>query len=61
MLKFSDLYVANDAWEVDSMLKIFLGLGDERVMEAHDANKEFGEWTVDWFNCNTVGIVLEDD
>ena len=61
MLKFIDLYMANNAWQVDTMIKIEFAEGDGEIAQAQDLAEVYGGYEVDWFDNNIVGIHKEDD
>lgn len=61
MLKFIDLYAANAAWEVDTMIKIEFAEGDTENALAPILAENYGDYEVDWFDNNVVGIHKEDD
>ena len=61
MLKFIDLYMANNAWQVDTMIKIEFAEGDGEIAQAQDLAEDYGDYEVDWFDNNIVGIHKEDD
>lgn len=61
MLKFIDLYMANNAWQVDTMIKIEFAEGDTEIAQAQDLAEDYGDHEVDWFDNNIVGIHKEDD
>ena len=61
MLKFNDLYMANNAWQVDTMIKIEFAEGDTEIAQAQDLAEDYGDYEVDWFDNNIVGIHKEDD
>lgn len=61
MLKFIDLYMANNAWQVDTMIKIEFAEGDREIAQAQDLAEDYGDYEVDWFDNNVVGIHKEDD
>jgi hypothetical protein len=61
MLKFIDLYMANNAWQVDTMIKIEFAEGDTEIAQAQDLAEDYGDYEVDWFDNNIVGIHKEDD
>lgn len=61
MLKFIDLYMANNAWQVDTMIKITFAEGDTEIAQAQDLAEDYGDYEVDWFDNNIVGIHKEDD
>lgn len=61
MLKFIDLYKANNAWQVDTMIKIEFAEGDREIAQAQDLTEDYGDYEVDWFDNNIVGIHKEDD
>jgi len=61
MLKFIDLYMANNAWQVDTMIKIEFAEGDTEIAQAQDLTEDYGDYEVDWFDNNIVGIHKEDD
>lgn len=61
MVKFIDLYKANNAWQVDTMIKIEFAEGDREIAQAQDLAEDYGDYEVDWFDNNVVGIHKEDD
>lgn len=61
MLKFIDLYMANNAWQVDTMIKIEFAEGETEIAHAQDLAEDYGDYEVDWFDNNIVGIHKEDD
>lgn len=61
MLKFIDLYMANNAWQVDTMIKIEFAEGDTEIAQAQGLAEDYGDHEVDWFDNNIVGIHKEDD
>ncbi len=61
MLKFIDLYMANNSWQVDTMIKIAFAEGDTEIAQAQDLAEDYGDYEVDWFDNNIVGICKEDD
>lgn len=61
MLKLFDLYMANNAWQVDTMIKIEFAEGDTEIAQAQYVAKDYGDYEVDWFDKNIVGIYKEDD
>lgn len=61
MLEFIDLYKANNAWQVDTMIKIEFAEGDREIAQAQDLAEDYGDYEVDWFDNNIVGIHKEDD
>lgn len=61
MLKFIDLYMANNAWQVDTMIKIEFAEGEGEIAHAQDLAEDYGDYEVDWFDNNIVGIHKEDD
>ena len=61
MLKFIDLYMANNAWQVDTMIKIEFAEGDTEIAQAQDLAEDYGDYEVDWFDNNIVGIHKEED
>ena len=61
MLKFIDLYMANNVWQVDTMIKIEFAEGDTEIAQAQDLAEDYGDYEVDWFDNNIVGIHKEDD
>lgn len=61
MLKFIDLYMANNSWQVDTMIKIEFAEGDTEIAQAQDLAEDYGDYEVDWFDNNIVGIHKEDD
>lgn len=61
MLKFIDLYMANNAWQVDTMIKIEFAEGYTEIAQAQDLAEDYGDYEVDWFDNNIVGIHKEDD
>lgn len=61
MLKLIDLYTANNSWWVDTMIKIEFAEGDAEFAEAQEAVEDYGDYEVDWFDNNIVGIHKEDD
>lgn len=61
MLKLIDLYMANNAWQGDTMIKIEFAEGDPEIAQAQDAAEDYGDYEVDWFDKNIVGIYKEDD
>lgn len=56
MLKFIDLYMANNSWQVDTMIKIEFAEGDTEIAQAQDLAEDYGDYEVDWFDNNIVGI-----
>lgn len=61
MLKFIDLYMANNSWQVDTMIKIEFADGVTEIAQAQDLAEDYGDYEVDWFDNNIVGIHKEDD
>lgn len=61
MLKFIDLYIANNSWQLGTMIKIEFAEGDAEIAEAQDLAEDYGDYEVDWFDNNVVGIHKEDD
>lgn len=61
MLKFIDLYMANNSWQVDTMIKIEFAEGNAEIAEAQEAVEDYGDYEVDWFDKNIVGIHKEED
>ena len=61
MLKFIDLYIANNSWQVDTMITIEFAEGDTEIAQAQDLAEDYGDYEVDWFDNNIVGICKEDD
>ena len=61
MLKFIDLYMANNSWQVDTMIKIEFAEGNTEIAQAQDLAEDYGDYEVDWFDNNIVGIHKEDD
>ena len=61
MLNFIDLYMANNAWQVDTMIKVEFADGDTEIAQAQDLAEDYGDYEVDWFDNNIVGIHKEDD
>ena len=53
--------MANNAWQVDTMIKIEFAEGDGEIAHAQDLAEDYGDYEVDWFDNNIVGIHKEDD
>lgn len=56
MFKFKDLYFANNGWDNNSILKIYVPDAETVILEAEEAYVIYGEYAVDWFKGNTVGL-----
>lgn len=43
------------------MIKIEFAEGDTEIAQAQDLTEDYGDYEVDWFDNNIVGIHKEDD